>query len=235
MRITKCGKYLLQLTRLFVFNCYLVREADGFTLIDSGLSGNAQRIIDIAKMEDVEIRRILLTHPHSDHVGSLDAIVAALPNVDLMVAERTARFLARDFRLLPDEPQSKLRGDFPTCTAEPTQTIAPGEKIGSLRVIATPGHTPDHVAFYDERDGTLIAGDAFQTQGGIAVAGSFVWRFPLPAFATWHPPTALQSAQHLLALSPTRLATGHGPVLEDPLTAMEQAIRKASANLNNKE
>jgi glyoxylase-like metal-dependent hydrolase (beta-lactamase superfamily II) len=58
-------------------------------------------------------------------------------------------------------------------------------RLGSLRVIAAPGHTPDQIAFLDERDGTLIAGDAFQTAAGTAVAGVTRWLFPFPALATW--------------------------------------------------
>ena len=230
MRITKHGEYLWQLTRMWVMNCYLVREDDGFTLLDTGMTGSAQQIIDAAQSKGAEIKRILLTHPHSDHVGSLDALVAALPNVELIVTARTAQFMAGDMSLLPDEPHAKLKGQYPQVSAKATQTIASDAMIGSLRVVASPGHTPDHVAYFDERDGTLIAGDALQTQGRVAVAGTTVWRFPLPAFATWHPPTAVESARRLLALSPTRLATGHGPVVENPASVMEQAIHQASAN-----
>ena len=93
--------------------------------------------------------------------------------------------------------------------------------------MASPGHTPGHASFFDVRDKTLIAGDAFQTQGGIAVSGVIRWLFPLPAMATWHKPSALKSAQALRALNPARLAVGHGKVLENPLAAMDQAIRVA--------
>ncbi|HEY7355877.1 MAG TPA: MBL fold metallo-hydrolase, partial [Ktedonobacterales bacterium] len=109
----------------------------------------------------------------------------------------------------------------------PTRTFAPGDCIGSLEVIASPGHTPGHVAFLDRRDQTLIAGDAFQTRGGIAVAGVVQPFFPLPAIATWHKATALRSAEALRALEPARLAVGHGPVLAAPLAAMDRAIAVA--------
>jgi hypothetical protein len=56
-------------------------------------------------------------------------------------------------------------------------------------------------------------------------------RFPFPALATWHRPTALASARRLGALQPTRLATGHGAVLEHPLAAMERAIAVAARAL----
>ena len=93
--------------------------------------------------------------------------------------------------------------------------------------MATPGHTPGHIALYDQRDGSLIAGDALQTLGGVAVAGVIRWLFPLPGFATWHKPTAAKSAEKLLALNPKRLAIGHGRVLENPASAMKQAIAQA--------
>lgn len=227
MRITKHGQHLWKLTRFWVMNCYLVQEEDGFTLVDTGISGSAAHIMEAAKAEGGEIKRILLTHPHVDHVGSLDALVTALPDVELLVTERTAQLMAGDKTLRSDEPQSKLRGDYTECKAKATRFIAPDEQVGSLRVIAAPGHTPDHVAFFDERDNTLIAGDAFQTQGRVAVAGTMVWRFPLPAFATWHPSTAVRSAQRLVDLEPTRLAVGHGRVVENPVPQMKQAIEQS--------
>jgi glyoxylase-like metal-dependent hydrolase (beta-lactamase superfamily II) len=127
----------------------------------------------------------------------------------------------------PDEPQAKLRGSYQVCQTKPTRQVESGERIGSLEVIASSGHTPGHAAFFDVRDKTLIAGDAFQTQGGIAVAGVARLLFPLPAFGTWHKPTALESAKTLRALNPARLAVGHGKVLEDPQPAMDHAIQEA--------
>ena len=53
-------------------------------------------------------------------------------------------------------------------------------------------------------------------------------RFPLPGLATWHRPTALESARALRALDPARLAPGHGQVVEQPGAAMDAAIAKAS-------
>ena len=48
----------------------------------------------------------------------------------------------------------------------PATFVAEGELYGSLRCLATPGHTPGHFSFLDERDGTLLAGDALVTMGG---------------------------------------------------------------------
>jgi hypothetical protein len=84
----------------------------------------------------------------------------------------------------------------------------------------------------DTRDQSLIAGDAFQTAAGIAVTGVLRVLFPFPAFATWHKPTALQTAHKLRALNPSRLAVGHGSVIENPAALMDKAIAEAQHNFD---
>jgi glyoxylase-like metal-dependent hydrolase (beta-lactamase superfamily II) len=227
MRSTEHGDNLICLTRLWAFNCYLLREDDGLTLIDTGLPRSADQILAAAAAAGAPIRRIVLTHGHQDHVGSLDALVEQLAEVEVLAGDREARLIAGDRRLDDDEPANKLRGRYPTLQTEPTRTLADGDRVGSLEVVATPGHTPGHVAFLDTRDRTLIAGDALQTAGGIAVAGVVRPMFPLMAMGTWSKGLAKSSAVRLRMLEPTRLAVGHGAVLEQPLEAMEEAIGQA--------
>lgn len=232
MNITQHGSTLFQLTRLWAFNSYLVREDDGFTLIDTNLPGSADGILKAAATLGQPVRRIVLTHAHNDHVASLDALRQKLPHVEVLASARTARFLAGDMSLDADEPQDKLRGGYVTVETRPTATVEHGDRIGSLRVIAAPGHTPGQIALLDTRDQSLIAGDAFQTAAGIAVTGVVRLLFPFPAFATWHKPTALQTARNLRDLNPARLAVGHGPVLENPAAVMDKAIQEAARSFN---
>jgi glyoxylase-like metal-dependent hydrolase (beta-lactamase superfamily II) len=168
--------------------------------------------------------RIVLTHAHYDHVGSLDALHAALPTAEVLVPEREARFLAGDLTLDVSETVGKLRGGWHTCSTQPTRLIHAGDVIGSLEAIDSPGHTPGHVAYIDRRTRALIAGDAFQTRAGIAVSGVVRPLFPFPAFATWHKPTAARSARTLREVEPSLLAVGHGRVLLQPGQAMDRAI-----------
>ena len=231
MKVTTYGNNLFQLTRFVAFNCYLLREDDGFTVIDTNMGGQAQAIMQAASKLGLPIVRIVLTHAHVDHVGSLDALHEALPDVPVAISERDARFLSGDRSLDPSEPQVPLRGGYPVCKTKPTLLLHEGDRIGSLEVIGTPGHTPGHLAFLDTRDHVLIAGDAFQTQGGVAVSGTVEWRFPLPALATWHKGLALESARKLLAREPSLLAVGHGRMLEHPQAVMEHAIRVMEQSL----
>ncbi len=233
MKITQHGSHMVQLTQLphlLPINVYLVREDDGFTLVDTGF-GAGRAILAAAQKLGAPIQRIVLTHAHGDHVGSLDELHKALPNVPVLLSAREARLLAGDHTLDPNEAPAQLRGSFPAIKTRATDTLVEGDEVGSLRVISAPGHTPGQIALLDQRDGSLIVGDAFQTRAGLAVAGIVRWLFPLPALATWHLPTALASAHRLRALAPTRLAVGHGPVLADPLAAMDEAIAEAAQNV----
>lgn len=226
MNVTRHGDYLYKLTRLWSINCYFVREDDGLTLIDTSMPNSEKAILKAARDIGLPIVRIVLTHAHNDHVGSVDALHAALPEAEVIYPARDARFLAGDRTLEPDEMEGKLRGGYVTIETRPTRTVAAGDRIGSLETIASPGHTPGHVAYLDTRDRTLIAGDAWVTLGGVVVSGQWSL-FPLPKFATWHVPTAIESARALRALEPARLAVGHGPVIESPLPAMDRALAKA--------
>jgi glyoxylase-like metal-dependent hydrolase (beta-lactamase superfamily II) len=235
MKMKASGKDLFQLTQLGAINCYLVREDDGFTLIDTAYTGQAQAIIQQAHKLGLPIVRIVLTHAHSDHVGSLDALHEALPQAQVAISERDARFLTGDKSLDPSEPQVPLRGGYPVCKTTPNLLLHEGDRVGSLEVITTPGHTPGHVALLDTRNRTIIAGDAYQTLGGVAVSGTFKILFPLPALATWHKGLALESARKLLGLQPSMLTVGHGRMLGQPEAAMEKAISVMEQSLAKEE
>ena len=224
MKLTKHGDYLYRLAHYGLINCYLVVEDDGLSIIDTGVAGTAVLLAEAAAQLQRPVRRILLTHAHGDHVGGLDRLCARYPEAEVAIGVRDARFLAGDRSLDASEPQAKLRGGFVTTRTRPARLLRDGDRIGPFQVVASPGHTPGHLAFLDLRDGTLLAGDAFQTLGGLAVAGQLRGRLPLLALFTWHAPTALESARKLVALEPKRLAIGHGPVLENPAAALRRTI-----------
>lgn len=137
-------------------NCYIVSEADEAFIIDPG--GNAEKIIRAAK--NFNVRYILLTHAHFDHIGALNSITAAFPDAKTAVSTFEHDWLY--------SPQLNFSEDFGLTFVfkgkvdlklEDGMTLDfAGTKI---KVLHTPGHTPGSTCFYIENSGkpVLFSGD----------------------------------------------------------------------------
>jgi len=224
MKTTQISTTILQLTRFRFVNAYLVREDEGFTLVDTTMGGAADDLVAAASTLGGSIRRIALTHGHGDHVGSLDALKEKLGDaVEVCMPDLDARIHAGEKVV-----DGKLPGSWPTVRTRPDVRLSAGDRIGSLEVVASPGHTPGHVSFLDTRDRALIAGDVFTTYGKAAVTSHFYLRFPFAAMATWDKEKDIESARALRALDARILLVGHGPAVRDPAGAMDAAIARAA-------
>jgi glyoxylase-like metal-dependent hydrolase (beta-lactamase superfamily II) len=223
MSVQQINPNLIQITRFRLVNAFLVREEDGFTLIDTTIGGGADEFIAAARDAGGEIRRIALTHGHSDHVGSLDALKQRLGDaVQVLMPQLDARIHAGE-KVVDGKPP----GGWPRLSTTPDVRLTGGEQIGSLEVVPSPGHTPGHVSFLDPRDRTIIIGDVFTSIGGLAVSNHFHLPFPLAWMGTWDKDKDLESAKKLRALDPAVLVVGHGGPVRAAGPAMDKAIATA--------
>lgn len=235
MKITQNG-HLYQLAfmpRFFPVNCYLVEEESELTLIDAALPFSVKGILQAAEQIGKPITRIVLTHAHGDHIGALDGLKKALPQAQVYISRRDAKLLAGNVELEAGETQTPIKGGIPKgIQTKPDVLLADGDRIGSLQAFVAPGHTPGSMAFLDVRTRALIAGDAFQVRGGVAVSGVVKFWFPFPAMATWSREDSLESTRRLRQLAPSLLAVGHGRMIEQPAAIMDLAIEEATAKFH---
>src|SRR5580698_4403365 len=132
MKTTVVTSNAVQLTRMGLMNCYLVRENDGLTLVDTGLPGSGDDILEAAREMGAPIRRILLTHAHMDHVGSVDELMAKMSGgeVELVGSERSIPLLLQppDKSLRQGEGVDEIKGSLRGIRAKLTRVIAEGER-----------------------------------------------------------------------------------------------------------
>ncbi len=222
MRTAPVTANLTLLNKFRFVNAYLVREDDGYTLVDTMMSA-ADDVIAAARETGIEIRRIALTHGHADHAGSLDALKQKLgDSVQILIPELEDRILAGE-----QATEGKLPGSWPKVKTRADVRLSHGERVGSLEVVSSPGHTPGHVAFLDTRDRSLIAGDVFTSIGKVSVTSHYYLRFPLATMGTWDRSKDLESARSLRALEPSLMVVGHGQPVRNPGPAMDTAIARA--------
>jgi len=145
-----------------MINSYAFREPDGtITLVDVGLRWiGARRIragLAAIGARPGDVGRIVVTHAHVDHVGSLARVVADT-GAEVVAHEREAPYLrdGRTPRAVKKKPSRipavAVAGQFLDGALLPV--------AGGLRVVHTPGHTPGHVSLLHEPTGVLVTGDA---------------------------------------------------------------------------
>lgn len=235
MKLSK-EETVYQLTFLpgfFPVNCFVIEEQTELTLIDTGIPSSYKGILHVIEKLDKPLTNILLTHSHVDHVGALDELKSKFPHVPVSISTRESRLLKGDKTLDRNESQIPIKGGVPKSlkTTQADCLLEEGDRIGSLQVIATPGHTPGSISFFDTRNQAIIVGDAMQTRGGTAVSGQIVPLFPFPAFGTWDKELSIESVKKIEKLKPSLLAVGHGEMIKKPELLIQKAIQKAEKNV----
>ena len=189
---------------------WLVRSADGWTLIDTGPPESADQMVSaiVRATEGQGPARVLLTHAHYDHAGGLAALRMAW-NPPVMCHKAEVPFITgeADYRRLETQGFAPRLGRFFMRTAAWQVPIAKdlerGQSAAGMAVIHLPGHTPGQVGFLHPTDRALICGDAVMNLRG---------RLSPPIAAmTPDPDRAKSSMRRLGELDFDHLLPSHGP------------------------
>lgn len=198
----------------------LVRDGEGWTLVDTGPRGSAvriQRALAALEAGPKDLRRIYLTHHHWDHIGGLPEVRWWATEAEVMASEYEAQIISG--RRAPDRFSSPLspsalgarffawRQHTPPVAVD--RMVHEGDSFAGFRVLATPGHTWGHTSLLNDQHGLLFTADSF---------GSLPFKVRVGVrkqFCT-DPAEAQLSAEKLLREEFTTAVFAHGePFTED--------------------
>jgi glyoxylase-like metal-dependent hydrolase (beta-lactamase superfamily II) len=208
-----------RLSGLVMGSVYLIVDPDGLTLIDASIASAGPKILrqiaDLGRSPG-DVKRILITHGHPDHVGALPVVQRATgaavwtSAIDRPVIEGQAPLpqappekrtgLARFIKLPPQTlPASPVHRELREGEALP-------EVLGGIQVLATPGHTPGHLAFWQPERRILFCGDVIFHLPNL--------RLPIALF-TVDMDENRRSVGRLAELDPAVVCFGHGSPLTE--------------------
>jgi len=154
-------------------NCFIIVR-DDLTLIDTGMPKNSAKIVkyiqDVLKRKPSEIKTIVLTHFHVDHVG--DAFdLKKLSGAKVAIHKKDADYVSG--RKTPPVPRGVMGLIFKVLMplffrskpVEPDIKLNDGDTIAGLTCIHTPGHTPGSICLFDPASKILFAGDLLRFDG----------------------------------------------------------------------
>jgi glyoxylase-like metal-dependent hydrolase (beta-lactamase superfamily II) len=218
--------------------CYLLRDADGWSVLDCGLHWPAAlaawaEALHALGIRETHIRRIVLTHMHPDHFGlagwlqQRSGAPVWMTDCDRDAARRTwtyrqgrqqrmAQFLQACGVPQPALDAIVLAGEATAAMTDPSpehiEALTPGECLHmggrDWEIIATPGHSDGHAILFDRRDGLALSGDHVLMQITPNI-GRWPDAEPAPLARYLD---SLQSLQHLPV---TRALPGHRAPIDD--------------------
>lgn len=177
-------------------NTYLVRDDRGFMVVDPGPSDDGH-LEQVLAETGGRVHHILLTHTHPDHSPGA-----------AFLRERTGAAVVG----LP-APELPEHHPEPTPDRVPGDGTTIGYGSGRLRVLHTPGHASNHLAFLMELDGLLFAGDLLMQDSTVVIS----------------PPDGdmsdyLASLKRMLGEPISRVLPGHGQLMADPNAVFDYLI-----------
>ncbi len=200
---------------------YVIGQKDScdLTLVDVGLMGKGSykiRSIQEAGFRLEDIKRVIMTHTHLDHLGCFAEILKEIPNIELWIHEAEALPLEQGddrtvygmeaFRGMCQAQFGLKAGAF---SFQIHRKLRDGDKlaIGGLtwEVLHIPGHSQGSIALYDQAAKALIPGD-------VVYADAAIGRFDLHGASG---PTLKDSLFRLAELEVEVLLPGHNRIATD--------------------
>ena len=153
-------------------NAYFVEDDAGLALVDTGMpwqTDGVRRALEVAGFTMRDVDRVLLTHYDLDHVGGLRSLLESAGDVEVCCGAGDAELVAGNRTPALSVPKGVVQrlGRLLTPSVHaPVRALGDGDAVGGFEVVATPGHTPGHVAYLHADSGTALLGDLVREDDG---------------------------------------------------------------------
>ena len=219
MKIEQVSEHIWSLSTwlLFPVRVWLVTDEEGITLVDAGMPYMAKKIVQqIRNLNRGELKRILLTHGHSDHIGSVKPILHS-HNVPVFAHPIEIPYMEGQMAYPGRKRAEKGIGKQ---IVKPLPADANGRltTIAGLTPYLTPGHSPGHVIYYHEKDKVILAGDLFTSKNGKL-------QKPMKMF-TANMKEAIASSSILKGLDAVHMEICHGGPITDPGSQIDAYLKE---------
>ena len=204
---------------------------DSGALIEGGTGGTADIIIRQIKELGVEperIKYIILTHTHADHIGAVPRLKKIWPHLKVIASQIAADLLQSEEMLKGFVAMDRTLAEIMLAKGEIAElppvldnyafsvdrVVKEGDKIdlGSgivWAVYEAPGHSPCHIALFEETEKTLVTGD---TTGFYVPDKDVFWPNYFQSLEAY-----CRSIRKLAALPARRAVLSHNYIVEDGL------------------
>ncbi|GAB5492942.1 MAG: MBL fold metallo-hydrolase [Phototrophicaceae bacterium] len=208
---------------LLMGRVYLLKDDTGLTLIDTSIANAGQKILnqlEASGFSPQDVKRILITHAHPDHVGGLPVVQSAT-GAEVWCHELEKPVIEGE-QSVARRPKSPRPPDTKLSPITVTRTLSDNEHLpilDGLKVAFTPGHAPGHISFWHESSQSLIIGDSIFY---------FFNRMTLPLdLLTVDRAENLTSVKRIYDLQPENLFFGHGnPILGKGSTMLQKFMTR---------
>lgn len=219
--------------------CYLIESEGEAAFIDTGTSHSVPLLMSVLRTKGIapeQVKYVIPTHVHLDHAGGAGALLARLPEANMVIHPYGARHMIDPSKLAAGAKavygEEKFKQEFgELIPVDKARTLEAADgfrvRLGSRELLCldTPGHARHHITLYDDQSRGLFTGDTFgisyrefdTQQGGFILATSTPIQFDPEA---WH-----ETLDRLMALAPEVIYLTHYGAVREPLRLVEMLRR----------
>jgi glyoxylase-like metal-dependent hydrolase (beta-lactamase superfamily II) len=209
--------------------CYVVERQRDVAIIEAGTSLGVPRLLALLAARNIafeRVRYVVVTHVHLDHAGGAGALMAALPNAELIVHPRGARHMVDPSQLIAGATAvygaaaiAEKYGDIQAAPEQRVLSAPDGTSLPfgehALLIMDSPGHAKHHFSVWDSVSQGFFTGDTFGLSYREFDDAHGPWIMPTTTPVQFEPEAWQLTLERYLSFNPQRMFLTHFGMVEN--------------------